>query len=72
MRQALFLMMLLASILAIAQTAATNKLTDEQQLLKDQSDLIAAENMNDASAFQRIVADDWVNAGPQGQQHLSK
>lgn len=72
MTRCLLAFALLMSLVSHSQNAAPIKSSDQQQLLTLEADLVTAENKHDAGLFEKVVADDWVNASPTGQTRLSK
>jgi len=72
MNRCLLALPLLISLVSHSQSAAPTKSSDQQQLLTQEADLVTAENKHDPALYEKVVADDWVNASPTGQTRLSK
>ena len=73
MNRCLLALPLLMSIVSHSQNAAPTKSRDQQQqLLTLEAELVTAENKHDPALYEKVVANDWVNASPTGQTRLSK
>jgi len=71
-RMLLLSLLLLTCRFSLGQEATLSGSANQKQLLKLQSELIEAENNPDAAVFDKLVAEDWVNANSTGQPGLTK